>query len=120
VQYMCHVLWNRCQGQPEVSVTDLDEALHDILEGHSPLYASLWESFTAHQRSLLKALAADGGEGIFSNEMRQRHNLGASSTVDTSLKSLIFRKNTLRRDEDGQYVFYDVFFREWIRKRLIQ
>jgi hypothetical protein len=119
VQQLCHVLWNRCRDKGTVVISDVDDALSFILDGNTPLYAALWESLPGHQRAVLKAVAMEGGRGIYSTGTRDKYRLGAPSTVDTSLKSLCARKSILRRGEDGGYRFYDVFFREWI-KRLVR
>jgi uncharacterized protein len=119
VQYLCHVLWDSCRDKGMVELSDIDDALAIIIDGNMPLYAALWESLTGHQRSVLKAVVLEEGRNVYSKHVRDNHRLGTTSSVDTSLKSLCFRKSILRKGEDGAYAFYDIFFRRWIERMLI-
>ncbi|HVP23458.1 MAG TPA: helix-turn-helix domain-containing protein, partial [Conexivisphaerales archaeon] len=66
------------------------------------------------QRSLLLAMAREGGSNIYSKEFIDRNDLSGPSTVQKAVRYL--EEKGLVDREDGGYAVSDVFFREWLRR----
>lgn len=63
---------------------------------------------------MLKALAVEGDSGIYSEEYRLRHGLGAPSTVQTALNALK-TKDLVESTAEG-YVITNGFLSAWIKR----
>lgn len=112
-QYFCHKLWDEYADTKVIRSEYLDPTLIRILNENAPVYISIWDSLTLHQRRVLQAIARNGGQNILSQEFILENNLGNSSSVQTSIR-LLMKRQILDR-ESGIYFLTDVFFREWIR-----
>jgi len=115
-QLLCHKLWDWCIDSKKVTFNLLDPVLNQILAEESPLYIALWDSLSLHQRRTLQAIVSRGGKKVFSHSFIEENNLGAYSSLQTSIKLLI-KKGILDKENDT-YVFTDVFFKEWIRRKM--
>ena len=115
-QFLCHKLWNRCLDKKKVTIKDIDFALKEITENLSPTYITIWDSLSMHQRNLLIAISLCGGERIFSQDFIMENKLGNPASVQTSLRLL--QKKEILDKENGSYFITDVFFKEWIRRRI--
>jgi hypothetical protein len=69
------------------------------------------------QRLVLQALAVEPTTTVTAGEYRNRHDLGAPSTVARALEALVDQE-LLRQVEPGHYVFAEPFLPEWLRRRL--
>jgi len=116
-QFLCHELWDNCQGKRRISIEDIYSALNKILEDQSMAYITIWDSLTMNQRRLLIAIASSGGRDIFSKKSIKENNLGAVSSVQTSA-NLLMKKEIVDK-EDGGYFITDVFFKEWIKREMV-
>ncbi|OYD16382.1 hypothetical protein CH333_03535 [candidate division WOR-3 bacterium JGI_Cruoil_03_44_89] len=116
IQFLCHQIWDKYYGQKKITVDDVEATVKDIAFGQTPIYTTIWDRLTLHQRRVLKAIAASGGKGIFSQDFRQQYGLDSPASVQTSVNSLISHE-FLDRENDS-YVFLDVFFKEWISRRM--
>ncbi|MEW6042083.1 MAG: ATP-binding protein [Elusimicrobiota bacterium] len=118
VQYLCHQIWDKyCDVKTKITVKEVDEVVSDIIYNQSPLYTGMWDRLTLHQQAVLKAIAIGGGSGIFSNYFIGRFNLGSAASVQTSVNSLIL--NEFLDKEENLFSFTDVFFKEWIIRRIV-
>ena len=111
-QYFCHKLWDEYADTKVIRSEYLEPTLIRILNENAPVYISIWDSLTLHQRRVLQAIARNGGQNILSQEFILENNLGNSSSVQTSIR-LLMKRQILDR-ESGIYFLTDVFFREWI------
>lgn len=116
IQFLCHQLWDNCFRKSRITAADVEHALEDILSDQSSVYLTLWDSFAPHQRRVLKAISNAGGENIFSQPFLKRHDLGAAASVQTSIKLLL--AHDFLDKEKRIYFFYDVFFKEWLKRRM--
>ncbi|GHT88596.1 hypothetical protein FACS189474_4110 [Bacteroidia bacterium] len=85
------------------------------MEENEVTYLTYCNLVTGKQLALLKAIAKEGQvmEPTASSFIRE-HNLGAASTVSTSLKSLLAKE--LLFNNKGNYFIYDRFFSLWLKK----
>lgn len=115
-QFLCHKLWNRCLDKRKVTIKDIDLALKEITENLSPTYISIWDNISMHQRNLLLAISLYEGKNLFSQDFIMENRLGNPASVQTSLRLL--QKKEILDKENGAYFITDVFFKEWIRRRI--
>jgi hypothetical protein len=118
VQFLCHELWNMCLDRKRVTFDDIGMTLNSILDGQSAVYVTIWNTLPLHQRRVLIAIASSGAENIFSRDFIADNDLGAASSIQTSIK-LLLKKEIVDR-EDKTYYITDVFFKDWIRKEMVK
>jgi len=116
VQFLCHELWNNCLDMRRVAVDDITPTMNGILGGQSAVYVTIWNTLPRHQKRILIAIAASGGEKIFSRDFIRDNDLGAVSSVQTSIK-LLMKKEIVEKESDIYYIT-DVFFKSWIKKEM--
>jgi len=117
IQYLCHQLWNRCLQIKDVKKVDIDAVMTDIINEQSANYISVWDGLSMHQRLFLKAIIRSPERSIFSKEFVSENELGTPGSIQKSI-SLLTKKNIIDT-EDKDIRFNDVFFKEWIKKRMI-
>lgn len=115
-QFLCHKLWDVYFDVKKIRTNDIEPTLNLILTENTPFYLSIWDGLSMHQRRLLHSIANLGGDHIFSQEFIASGDLGSSSTIQTSLRLLI-KKQVLDKENDIYFVT-DVFFKEWIRRKI--
>ncbi|HET9847494.1 MAG TPA: hypothetical protein VFR68_02920, partial [Candidatus Dormibacteraeota bacterium] len=71
------------------------------------------------QRNLLVALVEWGGRNLYSEAYRRHANLGAATTVQRAVQTLIERE-LVDMDGTGVYFVKERFFEEWIRRRIVR
>ena len=112
VQYLCHELWDNYINTKKIEKGALAVVLKKIVTEESPIYVTIWNELTLHQRRLLQAIATSSGKNIFSQEFVLRNELNSTSSVQTSA-NLLMDKGILDR-ENGEYFIEDLFFKYWI------
>jgi AAA+ ATPase superfamily predicted ATPase len=116
-QFICHKIWDMKSENKKVHYSDISEAIEEILKDLHQTYLTLWDNLSNHQKRLLEGIAKFGGKSIQSSEFIRSADLTASSSVQTSKKILI-NKDIIDK-ENGEYFFTDVFFREWISRKIL-
>ena len=117
VQYLCHHLWNRCLQIKEVKKEDIDAVMTNIIRDQSANYIAVWDGLSMHQRLFLKAIIKSPERSIFSKEFISENELRTPGSIQKSI-SLLTKKNII--DTEGKEVrLNDVFFKEWIKKRMV-
>ena len=117
VQFLCHELWNNCLDSRRVAYEDITPTMNRILDGQSAVYVTIWNTLPLHQKRILIAIASSGGENIFSRDFIRDNDLGAASSVQTSI-NLLMKKEIIEK-EGNIYYISDVFFKIWIRKEMM-
>lgn len=115
-QYLCHKLWDDFSDIRRIESKDVEPALERILTETTPVFLSIWDNLSLQQRRLLQAISVSGGDHLFTQDFIILNNLGSAATVQTSLK-LLMKKQILDK-ENATYFFTDVFFREWIKRKI--
>lgn len=92
----------------------IENALDLILRTQNELFFNIYDSATLHQRSVLSAFSQT--KEIFSQDSILKYNLGTSSSVQSSLKSLV--KNGIIHKDNGEYYIADPFFKIWIERNI--
>jgi hypothetical protein len=116
VQRLAHEVWDdvRTAGRRTVGLEDLHETLKRLLGEHEALFEATWQRLTLAQRAALRAAVIEEGREMLSGDVRARHRLSGTSTVQASLTALV-REDILAR-EATRYVVVDSLFREWVAR----
>ncbi len=115
-QYLCHKLWDDFSQTKKITKEDVEPTLERLLSENTPIYISIWDALSLHQRRLLYAIARSGGNSLFSQDFISDYNLGNSSSVQTSVRLLM--KRQILDKEKNTYFITDIFFKEWIQRKM--
>lgn len=116
VQSLCHELWDHARDQKRLQVKDVDHVIDAIVTKRSDLYLAFWDKLTVYKRRALWAIAVHGGKGIFKARYISEHDLVSASHLQKAVEQLQ-KEDFLDREEDAYYL-PDVFFREWLRRKI--
>jgi hypothetical protein len=114
-QELCYFLWEQIGAGETASEPDLERALGAVLRSENAHFSLLWDSASAVQKQVLRALAREAGHP-FSAAYRDRHSLPASTNVQKALASLV--KQELVSGEAGAYRISEPFLAEWLRANI--
>jgi hypothetical protein len=117
VQRLAHEVWDdvRVSSRRSVDLEDLHGTLKRLLGEHENLFEGTWQRLTLAQRAALRAVVLEDGHEMLSADVRTRHRLSGTSTVQASLAALQ-REDVLAR-EGTRYVVVDSLFREWVARK---
>jgi hypothetical protein len=117
VQRLAHEVWDdvKAGGGRSVTLEDLHDTLKRLLGEHETLFEGTWQRLTLAQRAALRAAVLEDGRELLSSDVRSRHRLSGTSTVQASLAALV-REDILAR-EGPRYAVVDSLFREWVARR---
>ena len=115
-QLLCHRLWDDHCERRTIALSDLEPALERIITEYMPIYISIWDNLTLPQRQVLQALARTTDNRPFTQEFIVKHQLGGASSVQGSINLLV--KKQILDKENGSFGFTDVFFKEWIKRKM--
>jgi hypothetical protein len=117
VQRLAHEVWDdvKASARRAADLDDLHATLKRMLGEHETLFESTWQRLTLAQRGALRASVLEDGRELLSADVRARHRLSGTSTVQASLAALV-RDDILTR-EGTRYAVVDSLFREWVARR---
>lgn len=117
VQYLCHHLWNWCLAAKKIDKKDIVKVVDNIIVEQSANYIALWDLLSLHQRLFLKAISKFQNKTIFSKDFIVENDLGTPGSIQKSI-ALLKKKNIIDLEEK-ELRFHDVFFKEWIKKKML-
>jgi hypothetical protein len=113
VQYLCHIMWEETIERKIVNEDDLIKSLDLLLKREASTYEATMDLLTTRQKQALIALAkAAPDEKVFSSEFLKRFSIGAASSFQRTIRSLI-EKDLIDKGND-KYCIIDVFFKKWL------
>jgi hypothetical protein len=117
VQRLAHETWDdvKAAGRKTASVDDLHATLTRLLGEQQMVFEESWQRLTLPQRAVLRALVIEEGRELMSADVRARHRLPGTSTVQAALAALL-RQDIITKD-DGRYVAVDSLYREWVARK---
>jgi hypothetical protein len=119
VQRLAHETWDEVRSAPKrrsnVTLEDLHQALLRLLAEQETMFEAMWQRLTLAQRAVLRAVVLEEGRGLLSADVRTRHRLGGTSSVQTALAAL-GRDDLISRDA-ARYVVVDSLLREWVARK---
>lgn len=112
VQYVCNKLW----GGEKYDTEALKILIQKICIDNESVYANYLNLISSGQTKLLLAISLNRGiANPTSGDFISRYNLGAASSVNQSLHSLIDKE--LVYSEDGIYHVFDPLMAAWFREK---
>lgn len=115
-QYLCHKLWDDFYDRKRIDIQDVEPTIKKIIEENSPVFLTIWDNLSLPQRRLLHAIAVSETDHPYSQNFITSYNLGSPASVQTSLQLL--EKRQILDKKNTVYFFTDVFFREWIKRKM--
>ncbi len=118
-QQLCHEIFNICFSKKETStitLKDIEVSKDRCISAQSYAYSTVWDGLAGKQKDLILALALNPEANIYSQEFLTDHELGAPATVQTAVKAL--EKKGLLDRQNGNHSISDIFFVEWIKKKI--
>lgn len=110
-QELCYALWQQTPAGEIASSVELERALAAVLRSEHAHFSLLWDSASAMQKRVLRALAREPGHP-FSAEYRRQHDLPAATNVQKALRALAQRE--VVEGEAGAYRISEPFLAEWL------
>ena len=116
VQRLAHETWDevRSAGGRRATLDALHQALSRLLNEQETMFEALWQRLTLAQRAVLRAVVVESGHSVLSEDVRTRHRLGGTSTVQAALNALV-RDDVISRD-GRRYSVVDSLLREWVAR----
>lgn len=111
-------LYNTKLSGEELNRKSITSTINNIINDLEPLYSSLWDSLSSHQKTLLSTIATKGGSQIFSAKFIFENDLGSAPSVQTSINALS-KKNILYKNSSKEFIFCDNFFCDFIKQLLV-
>lgn len=112
VQQLSHYVWNLAK--VKASVTEVNEALKELINANSPLYQKEIEIISNTQLNLLKAVSK--GETQFTSaDVMKKHALGTPRNVSKN-KTILINSDIIHL-VSGIYEFVDPAFELWFKKQ---
>src|SRR5687767_1619367 len=117
VQRLAHESWDdvKAAGRKSVGMEDLHATLTRLLGEQHTVFEESWQRLTLPQRAVLRAVVIEEGKELMSADVRARHRLPGTSTVQAALAALL-RQDIITKDE-GRYVAVDSLYREWVARK---
>jgi hypothetical protein len=117
VQRLAHETWDdvKAAGRKTVGLEDLHLTLGRLLNQHHIVFEESWQRLTLAQRAVLRALVLEEGKELLSTDVRSRHRLSGTSSVQSALAALV--KQDIVMKDRGRYVVNDSLYREWLARR---
>jgi hypothetical protein len=117
VQRLAHETWDevRAGGRRRATLDDLHQALRRLLTEQHMMFEATWQRLTLPQRAVLRAAVLEEGKELLSADVRHRHRLGGTSSVQYAIGSLV-RDDLISRD-GARYSVVDSLMREWVARR---
>jgi hypothetical protein len=117
-QLLASELYVGCILEKEVEPSNLTLAKENLIKHNSDAYTNIWEGLTIKQKNILLGLAQLHKVKPFSEEFIQRFELGSPSSIQSAISGLD-KKEFIERNGEGFYTISDVFFKEWLKMKMI-
>jgi hypothetical protein len=117
VQRLAHETWDDVKedGKKMAGLDDLHATLIRLLGEQHMVFEESWQRLTLPQRAVLRAVVLEDGKELMSADVRTRHRLPGTSTVQAALGALL-RQDIIMKDL-GRYAAVDSLYREWVARR---
>lgn len=117
VQRLAHEAWDDLhdQGRRTATLDDLHATLTRLLAEQHTVYEEAWQRLTLAQRGVLRALVLEEGREMLSGDVRTKHRLGGTSSVQAALAALV--KQDVVMKDGATYAVTDSLYREWVARK---
>jgi hypothetical protein len=116
VVQLARAAWEDLRGGGEEGVPGIVDAMERLVREQAALHERVWSSLQPRQQMLLRLFATEDAEHlqITSEDTLRSWSLGAKSTVQSAVQSLVDAEHLVRHGA-GSYAFDDPFFRRWVQ-----
>jgi hypothetical protein len=111
-QELAYFAWEQVPLGHAAHVSDVEQALAQVLRSEHNNLARLWEDATQNERLVLLALNEEPG-GLYAEAYRRTHGLPAAASVQRAVAALT-RDDIVERLPDGSWAIAEPFLREWL------
>ena len=117
VQRLAHETWDDIKetNKKSAGLDDLHITLTRLLGEQHTVFEESWQRLTLPQRAVLRALVIEEGRELMSADVRTRHRLPGTSTIQAALAALL-RQDIITKD-GNRYVTVDSLYREWVARK---
>lgn len=91
------------------------EAFASLLESERPVFEAILQGLAPQQIALLRAIAREPAQSIFSVEYMRRHDLGSTGGAQGAIKKLS-ALDLIDQDEDKRWRMVDPVFAAWLER----
>jgi len=114
VQELSETTWLETEPKGEVVVADIERGLRGVFAREQRSFQGMKSRLTTVQLSVLRGIARDSHERLFSGAFLQANGIRNVGSVTKALKLL--QKNEYVFEYDGEYRFENPFFRAWLQE----
>jgi hypothetical protein len=117
VQRLAHETWDDLYeaGRRSASLDDLHLTLIRLLDEQHTMFEESWQRLTLAQRAALRAIVLEDGKEMLSADVRTKHRLAGTSSVQAALAALV--KQDVVMKDGATYVVTDSLYREWVARK---
>jgi hypothetical protein len=117
VQRLAHETWDDLHdaGRRAASLDDLHLTLTRLLDEQHTMFEESWQRLTLAQRAALRAIVLEDGKEMLSADVRTKHRLSGTSSVQAALAALV--KQDVVMKDGPTYVVTDSLYREWVARK---
>lgn len=113
-QELSYFLWEQTGAGEMATGEHLERALAAVLRSENAHFGLLWEGVSGVQKLVLQALAREPGRP-YTNDYRDRHQLPATASLQTALRTL--ERREVIAGAGGAYRIAEPFFAEWLGRQ---
>ena len=115
IQRLSYALFQVSQNE-DILAENLQVAMKKMLTEEDTNFTGMEKALAPGQKPLLKALAAEPTESLFSSDYQQKHRLRTLSSIQNALKKLE-SLDYIEKDSEGVYRLTDPIFALWINSK---
>ena len=117
VQRLAHEAWDDLHdaGRRAATLDDLHLTLTRLLDEQHTMFEESWQRLTLAQRAALRAIVLEAGREMLSADVRTKHRLSGTSSVQAALAALV--KQDVVMKDGATYVVTDSLYREWVARK---
>ena len=117
VQRLAHETWDDIHeaGRRTAGLDDLHLTLTRLLDEQHTMFEESWQRLTLAQRAALRAIVLEDGKEMLSADVRTKHRLAGTSSVQAALAALVKQDVVLK--DGATYVVTDSLYREWVARK---
>ncbi len=110
--------FDNCKTTGTVREADVVQAFDDVVAEQETLFQSVWNSFTAQQQNVLRAVAADLF-GLTTSASTKQFGLTSSGAVTNSARGMIEAGYLVKSSSTTGYSFENPFFWRWVEQETL-
>ena len=115
-QMLAYEIFNLLGDELSPTKETIEQALELIFTNKNEEYLFIWESLSLTQKKAIEIIVKSNGESIYSSKTLSKYQI-ASSTLSKAIEEL--KNKTIVDSKKQQLVFTDIFFKEWLIKRML-